>query len=186
MMLSEDRLFTVEIVDSLTTAIEDTHFIINPDSQIIAGDSTGGMFIIDLLKTDDMLETEYTLGIKLSYNDEFSPAFSKVYCLRFSDFLAEPDWWYPYTNYAWLGGSYPYIGEFSVEKCLLWMEYNDLFDGTDPLAEYVLRYNSYTGYWLYDNAPSYALMYGFTNWLEAHPDAPLYDENGDLIVNTLY
>lgn len=185
-MLNEDRLFAVEVVDSLTTAIENTHFVIDPDIQLIAVDSTGGNVIVKVLRTPDMQDVEYTIGIKVAANDNFVPAFSQVYKLRISDFLTEPDWWYPWTRYAGVNGYYPYIGEFTVTKCLLWMEYIGVMDGSDPIANYRVRQSTSTGYWLYEDAPVYALMFGFENWLAAHPDAPLYDENGDLVLNTLY
>ncbi|MGQ1783814.1 MULTISPECIES: DUF4843 domain-containing protein [unclassified Saccharicrinis] len=184
-MSDNDRLFKVEIVDTLTTAIENTHFEIDPDIQSISENAIGGNLIVKLLRTADMQNTEYTLGLKVAANENFIPAFSQVYKLRFSDFLSEPDWWYPWTRYAGINGRYPYIGEFTVTKCILWMEFNEIMDGTDPIAEYKDRQSS-TGIWLYVDAPVYALMFGFKNWLADHPDAPIYDENGDLVLNTLY
>lgn len=185
-MVDEDRIFAVDVIDTLTTAIEGTHFVIDPDSQMIAANATGGNLVVKLLRTEDMQDVEYTIGIKVVANNNFIPAFSEVYTLRISDFLSEPDWWYPWTSYAGINGYYPYIGEFTVTKCLLWMEYIGIMDGSDPIAEYRVRQSSSTGYWLYEDAPVYALMFGFENWLAAHPNAPLYDENGDLVLNTLY
>ncbi len=183
-MVDNDRLFSVSTIDSLTTAVENTHFEIDPELQLIPGNSTGGNLVVKILRTSDMEDTEYTLGLTVTSNDNFIPAFNLVYKLRFSDFLAEPDWWYPWTRYAGINGYYPYIGEFTVTKCLLWMEYIGIMDGTDPIEEYRVRQSS-AGYWIYEDAPVYALMYGFKNWLAAHPDAPIYDENGDLVLNTI-
>ncbi len=180
-----DRLFKVEIIDTLTTAVENTHYVMDPDMQLVGNNSTGGNLIVRILRTADMKDTEYTLGLKVVANDNFTPAFSQVYVLRFSDFLAQPDWWYPWTRYAGLNGSYPYIGEFTVTKCLLWMEYNGVMDGTNPIAQHISRFNPSVGEWQYNDAPVDAIIFGFRKWLENHPDAPLYDENGDLVVNTL-
>ncbi|GAF05208.1 DUF4843 domain-containing protein [Saccharicrinis fermentans] len=184
-MSDKDRVFSVEIVDTLTTAVEGTHFVIDPDIQLITNQSPGGNLIVNILRTPDMKDTEYTVGLKITSNDNFTSSFSQVYTLRFSDFLAQPDWWYPWTKYAGVSGTYPYIGEFTVTKCLLWMEYNDVMDGTNPIGEHISRFNTYVGEWQYNDATVFAIMYGFGKWLESHPDAPIYDENGDLVVNTL-
>lgn len=182
-MISEERSFSVEIVDSLTTATENVHYSINESEQIIPGNSEGGNIQVHITKTDDMSDSLFQVGIKIVDNNNFKATFSKVFVLKFSAFFAEPDWWYTKVNTY---PEWPSIGEFTVVKALLWLEYHDITDGTDPWDNDTYK-TSYSRppYFYPKRQERKTDVAAFRLWLTQHPDAPLYDENGDLVLDTL-
>ncbi len=165
-MSDADRSFTIEVVDSMTTATEGMHFSIDNAKHVIKAGETGGKAVISLNRTADMKDSVYTVGIRLIESESFKEVIRTYYQLSISDLLTQPDWWY-YEGF---------MGEFTQQKCLHWMQYNDVTDGTDPIGH--LHY-------FYDEGERGAILQGFIRYLRDHPDAPLLDENGDVILETL-
>ncbi|WP_421920432.1 DUF4843 domain-containing protein [Marinifilum sp.] len=180
-MTSTDRLFSIKVVDSLTTAVEGTHFSIDASSQVIPANSTEGSISVNLIKTADMKDTDYQLGLELISSDNFTPGVSTVVKITYNDYFAEPDWWL-YELY----NGYPTIGPFTQKKAILWLQYRGVTDGSDPLIEYKSdSYNDYIGGYNYNPSEIvWAHIYGFKNWLETDSGGLYYDENGDLISET--
>ncbi len=178
-MINDDRVFALQVVDSLTTAVEGTHFSINAADQIVPANSTGGSIKVNLMKTADMDDTEYQLGLELVSNDAFTAGISTVVVIKFSNFFSQPDWWLTPTY----GGSYN-LGPFTQIKAILWMQYRGITDGSDPLIDYK-QFSSYSGtYSYYPEVEVLGLINGFKYWLETDAGGPYYDENGDLVSET--
>ncbi|WP_421918599.1 DUF4843 domain-containing protein [Marinifilum sp.] len=171
-MSDADRSFTIEVVDSMTTATQGTHFSIDNAKQVIKAGETGGKAIISLNRTADMKDSIYTVGIRLTGNENFTSEIRTYYQLSFSDLLSKPDWWYRIIE----GEDFYDIGEFTQQKCLHWMEYNGVTDGSDPIG----HLDSF-----YKEGERKNIMRAFGVYLRDHPDAPLLDENGDVILETL-
>ncbi len=180
-MSSTDRLFSINVVDSLTTAVEGTHFSIDASSQIIQANSTEGSIKVNLIKTADMKDTDYQLGLELISSDNFAVGVSTVLKITYSDFFAEPDWWL-----YQLSDSYAHLGPFTQAKAILWLQYRGVTDGSNPLIEYKSdNYNEWIGgYNYFPTEVVWAHINGFKYWLETDSGGPYYDENGDLIFET--
>ena len=174
-----DRSFQFQIVDSLTTAVEGTHFIIEPNRQAIVDNQTGGNVILSLIRTPDLKENDYTIGVELIANDEFQPGINKVFVLTINDYYSEPDWWYRHEGY------YPHIGPFNKTKGILWLEYWGITDGSNPWGEEPYhRGKSLSGYDLYDTQLCWATVNSFKAWLRQIEDTgePIIDEETGLRV----
>ncbi|WP_421918532.1 DUF4843 domain-containing protein [Marinifilum sp.] len=171
MLVDSDRLFSISIIDSLTTATEGTHFSIDPAKLVIKAGEINGNVLVTLNRTAEMKDTVYTIGIELSKNDQFDRGFRTVCKVKFSDLFLEPEWWY---------SSWQNIGPFTTTKGLLWLEYHEVTDGSDPIEIY---YDDDFG--MYAREEFNAIKEGFKQWLTNHPEAPIYDENEDLVASTL-
>lgn len=174
----ETRPFVVRIIDSLTTATEGIHFQLDLEKNVIPANEYSGVIPIKLLKTPEMSEISYTLGLELVSNDYFKFGDNKNVVITFSNKIEKPTWWYtqPTAN----------IGYYTERKLALWYEYWEITDGSDPWGEppYIrvisptmsVPDKAYCG-------PSKEL---FKAWLNDREDAPVYDEYGDLVILTLY
>ncbi|MDE5422864.1 DUF4843 domain-containing protein [Ancylomarina sp. DW003] len=175
-LAENDRLFSYQIVDSLTTAVEGVHFTIDPASQIMPANAVEGNLLVKLLKTADMETVEYKLGLEIVSSDLFTAEMSTVMEISFSNFFAEPDWWYDGSYYN------PSLGAFTQVKGLLWLEFMGVTDGSNPWA--VPPFINEWGYG--ERAKRQLSRESFIRWLEVSPGAPYYDENGELVLDTLY
>ncbi|MBC6400366.1 MAG: DUF4843 domain-containing protein [Ekhidna sp.] len=122
-----DRTFSISVVDTLTTAVEGTHYTIDPAQQIVETDMVDGMVTINLLRASDLKNTEVSLGITLVDDANFEAGTNAVFVLNFSDFFTEPSWWH--KNYSI---DYPHIGPFTIEKASFFFEFYNITDGSDP------------------------------------------------------
>ena len=166
----ENRTFSVKVVDSLTTAVEGTHFVIDPNQQIISDNETGGNLVINLQRIADLKEKNMTIGLELVENDRFIPGIQKVIQLNINDYFSKPDWWY--TIYVY---NDPHIGPFNQTKGILWLEYWGITDGSDPWAEEPY----YQGIWqTYYPDICWTTVNSFRAWLIQKEE-----ENGELIID---
>ncbi len=176
-MPGQDRIFKLCIVDTLTTATESTHFIIDEASQVIPRDSTGGNAIIKLLKTADMKDTVYQIGVKIVDNETFIAKINTVIIIKVTSYFAKPDWWY---DSPWL----PHIGPFTEVKAGLFLQFMGVTDGSDPWDnDTYTNYSDVIGAYP-KRAEREASVIAFRAWLETSEGAPYYDENDELVLNT--
>lgn len=172
-----DRKFTLKVVDSLTTAVEGVHYKIDFSRNIVPANSYDGHFYVNLLKTDDMEDQSYTLGLEIENDENFKFGDSKTLLVTFSDKIEKPVWWYINKRAN--------IGYYTERKLALWYEFWGITDGTDPwgVAPYGKLSN---GKWVPDTNVCAQSRELFKAWLEHHEGAPVVDEYGDIVVLTLY
>ncbi len=167
----ENRTFSVKVVDSLTTAVEGTHFSIDPNQQIIVDNETGGNVVINLQRTADLKENNLTIGLELVENDRFTPGIQKVIQLNINDYFSKPEWWY----FIYVSTD-PHIGPFNQTKGILWLEYWEIFDGSDPWSvdPYVGPNETYR----YNSDLCWATVNSFRAWLIQKEE-----DSGELIID---
>lgn len=171
----ENRNFSVRIVDSLTTAVAGTHYRLDTTRNIIPEDSFKGDIYVKLLKTEDMSEISYTLGLEIVSNDHLKYGDNRMVVITFSNRLERPEWWY--TN------AQANIGYYTQRKLALWFEFWEITDGSDPWKDYKeWKY----GMWIFDRYKTAADKEMFKAWLNKKPTEYVTDEYGDLVILTLY
>lgn len=121
-----ERHHSIQVVDSLTTALQGVHFELLPETEhTISEGSTTGLIKLKLLKTPDMAHEVYQLAIVIVDNDELKAGPTNRLILSFHNTMEKPYWWpSPQSDLN--------IGEFTITKCLLWMRFHELLDGSDP------------------------------------------------------
>lgn len=175
-----DRDFSIEVVDSLTTATEGVHFVIeNKDGQKIEKNTEGGNALIKVLRTEDMTEDVFQIGIRLVENNAFKIGQNNTILLNISDLFNEPDWW-PVQN-----GFSSNLGSFTVVKATLWLKFMGVTDGSDPWAVEPYGYTNEYGSISPVEAERKSSVVSFINWLSESEGAPYYDENGTLVLLTI-
>ncbi len=185
----KDRTFSVEAIDSLSTAIEGTHYSILENSRTIADEATGGTLIIELLRATDLKDKMVTLAVELTSDDAFKTGENNVYVINFSDFFTKPDWWIKDYGEA---ANFPNIGPFSQRKAGFWLEFYGIDDGSDPWCCPPYwdgeSYNSFYGYPQVELPLCSGDVLAFRTWLankEQQSGTDLLDENGKRIIETL-
>ncbi len=173
-----DRKFTVRVVDTLTTAIEGTHYLQLDQSQnIVKADTVRGSISVTVKKTADLKDEAKTLGLEIVDDNSFLQGPKPIVVFKFSNRIEKPNWWYPGPWY------YPNIGYFTEVKARLWFEFWGITDGTDPWSKKPSPFYTESGYINYINRE--ASVEEFKVWLRKHKDAPLYDEDGNLVLETI-
>lgn len=177
-----DRTFSVQINDTLSTAEEGVHFELfaDADNVILAGEETG-LFRIKVKKTDDMDTTSYKLAFSIVDNNVIKSGWKSNVVLTISNGMEEPEWW----------PSFPSIGYFTKTKGRLWMAFHGVMDGTDPwlVEPYVEWGYDWQQNWVATPSRSARTtsVRLFVIWLEQgdKDGNPYYDENGDLVLDTI-
>lgn len=174
---SEDKKFTLKLVESLTTAVDGVHYKVDFSRNIIPANSFDGNIYIKFMKTADMTDKSYTLGLEIVSDENFKFGDSKTLFVTFSNKMEKPAWWYVHSKAN--------IGYYTERKLSLWYEFWEITDGTDPWAEppYIRQSGNK---WVPNPDVCAQSRELFKAWLEHHADAPLVDEYGDLVVLTLY
>ena len=167
--------FRIRIIDSVTTATAGIHYQLDSLQNIIKPNSYEGNIYIKLLKTVEMNDTSYTLGLEIIDNQYYKHGPNNKVILTFSNRLEKPEWWYTdrSTN----------IGYYTQRKLALWLEFWGITDGSDPwenIKEW--KYNR----WIYDRYRASADKEMFKAWLNEKPEEEVTDEYGDLVILTLY
>lgn len=167
--------FSVHVIDSLTSAIAGTHYQLDTSLNVIEPNSFDGSIYIKLLKTAEMNDTSYTLGLEIVNNSYYKYGPNNKVVITFSNKLEKPEWWYtdPTAN----------IGYYTQRKLALWFEFWEITDGSDPwetIKEW--KYNR----WIYDRDRAAADKEMFKAWLNEKPEEEVTDEYGDLVILTLY
>lgn len=173
---TEDKTFTVKVVDSLTTAVEGIHYQLLNDKNSIAANQYQGKLNVKLMKTEEMIQKSYTLGLVIENDDNFKYGDNRLVVITFSDKIEKPEWWYTLST--------GHIGYYTERKLVLWYEYWGITDGSNPWGGppyYTFR----GGRWLPDKAACLTSKEMFKAWLNKREDAPVRDENNDLIIFTL-
>lgn len=171
----EDRNFSIKVVDSLTTAKENIHYQLDVQNNMIQADAFEGNIYVKLLKTPDMSDVSYTLALEIVENDNFKCGANKLVVITFSNRLEKPEWWY--TN------SKANIGYYTQRKLALWFEFWGITDGSDPWEDYKeIKWGKEV--WDVNRATADKEM--FKIWLGEKPEEEVTDENGDLVILTLY
>ncbi|WP_421918574.1 DUF4843 domain-containing protein [Marinifilum sp.] len=178
MLSNADRNFKISVVDTLTTATEGLHYTIIQNDQIVPANSIEGTASVKVMKTEDMNENEFSIGIQIESNENFDTTANTVVILKITNSFSQPDWWYPHPNKYYT----THIGPYTQTKALLWLEYFGVTDGSDPLFD--IRSYVWKGVQYYDPNKFKAQVAAFKRWLENEKGDPT-DENGDLVSNTL-
>ena len=171
----ENLNFSIRVVDTLTTAIAGAHYQLDTNRNIISAHSFKGEIYIKLLKTKDMSDISYTLGLEIVNNKHFRYGDNRIVIITFSNRLEKPEWWYtdPQSN----------IGYYTQRKLALWFECWGITDGSDPWEDYKeWKYNK----WIFDKFKTAADKEIFKVWLNEKPKEYVTDEFGDLVILTLY
>lgn len=170
----ETQNFSIRVVDSLTTAVAGTHYTLDSTRNIIPAHSSKGQIYVKLLKTDDMSDISYTLGLEIICNENFKYGTTRVVVITFSNRLEKPEWWYTDARAN--------IGYYTQRKLALWFEFWKITDGSDPWEDYKeWKYNR----WIWDRDRAAADKEMFEAWLIRKPQEYVTDEHGDLVVLTL-
>lgn len=174
-MPEEARNFSIRVVDSLTTASAETHYLLDTSRNVISANGFKGEIYVKLLKTMEMSDTSYTLGLEIVNNDYFKYGANRVVVITFSNRLEKPDWWYTdiLSN----------IGYYTQRKLALWFEFWNITDGSDPWED--CKEWKY-GRWVFDKFRTTADKEMFKAWLNEKPKDYVTDEYGDLVILTLY
>jgi len=180
---ASDRNFSVEIIDSLTTAIEGVHFDLVPETEnfILSGEETG-TFHLQLYKTEDLNTAAYKIAVDIVDNGIVNVGPRGKLILSVSNILEEPLWWEDHDYY---------LGYFTVQKARLWMIFHGVMDGSDPwniepYSEWV--YLSWSDEWRFEAVYSKRMesIRLFALWLAKGDEDgnPYIDENGDEVLST--
>lgn len=101
---SRDMVFKVKVEESETTAPLNT-YTLSTDQFTIARDSIRGYVSVELSRNNIPAEvdTTYTLSLVLEPNENFELGIeeSRKMQLTFSNYLAEPSWWYALESQYW-------------------------------------------------------------------------------------
>lgn len=101
---SRDMVFKVKVEESETTAPLNT-YTLSADQFTIARDSIRGYVSVELSRNNISAEvdTTYTLTLVLEPNENFELGIeeSRKMQLTFSNYLAEPSWWYVLESQYW-------------------------------------------------------------------------------------
>lgn len=179
--VDEDRTIAFEIVDSLSSAQEGVHYeLLSETESIIPAGAVDGIIKVTLLKTAEMDETMFNLAIKIIDSDDLKAGPQDASVISYSNYLLKPNWWN-----SW------FLGDFTVEKCVLWFEFMDVYDGSDPWAvePYIIWKKNNAGEdipWSNDTARKQSVQM-FVLWLEEGDESgnPYIDENGMKVVDTI-
>ena len=172
----KDRSFKVSVIDTLTTAVNGEDFeIVSDDQKILAGQSEG--FIeLKLKRTAKMKTATYTIAFKIEDNENFKSGQQPIAKVLVSDRLIKPEWW--------VAQHVRLLGTYSNLKCLLWLEYMKVNDGTDPWAApyYMgLTFNVLT----INEAKAKSSVLSFKNWLRTEKGDPYDAELKNTVILSL-
>lgn len=173
--LDKDAAFVWQVLnDTVTTATANVHYkILENEKQYIAAGESEGVAKIGLLRVDEMKEKSFDLVLQLVSNDNFSVGPVDKIKVTITDQLVKPDWWV-YSPHS------KYLGTYSPTKLLLWMEFMEVTDGTDPFEsdQFIvwITYSSGYTYKSYKDGELKAAIMAFKNWLRDDKGNP-YDED---------
>lgn len=177
-----DRKISFVVIDSLSNAVEGEHFEIINENFFKAGNVKDSLEI-RLFKTTDMIENPYELSLQLLDNEELKAGPQHKIKVVFDNDFQEPYWW-PNPD-ADLG-----IGVYTRVKCLLWMKFHDVLDGSDPWdrSPYI-KYVEVNGQFqpVYQNDQRSRSISEFIRFVEkGDEDGNDYiDENGNRVIDTI-
>lgn len=101
---SRDMVFKVKVEESGTTAPLNTYSLVG-DHFTIARDSIRGYIPVELSRNNitTEIDTTYTLSLVLEPSEDFGLGIkeSRKMQLTFSNYLAEPSWWYALESQYW-------------------------------------------------------------------------------------
>lgn len=172
----KDRSFKVSVVDSLTTALRGEDFEIVADQQKIPAGKSEGYIEIKLKRTAKMKTATYAVVFKIEDNENFKPGQEPIAKVLVSDRLIKPEWW--------VAQHVRILGAYSNLKCLLWLEYMQVSDGTDPwsVAPYMgLTFNVLT----INEAKAKSSVLSFKNWLRSEKGDPYDPELNNSVILSL-
>lgn len=121
-VVNRDRKFSMEIVDTMTTAKLAVNYELESNEFYIPADSTCGYLSVRLLRTRELLDTVYQIGFRLKENEEFDLALETqvinklkdqyinltTHVLTFTDQLEKPRYFMDFV-----------LGTYTVKKHLL-------------------------------------------------------------------
>ncbi len=176
-----DRYISYQVIDSLTTAVEGTHYELLPETaSVIPANSAQGVFSLKALKTPEMDSEIFRLAIKIVDNQDLKAGATSGTIISLSNIFDKPIWWR-----SWLG-----LGEFTQTKGRLWFEFMGVTDGSNPwdVEPYIawVDYGSGTLQRV-DNVPArHESIRLFALWLAEGDENgdPYIDENGELVLDT--
>ncbi|WP_430815950.1 DUF4843 domain-containing protein [Carboxylicivirga sp. RSCT41] len=179
--IDKDRKIAFAVVDSLSSAKEGVHYeLVSETESIIPAGVVDGTIKVMLLKTAEMDETMFDLAIKIIDSDDLKAGPQDAIIIKYSNFLLKPNWWNTWT-----------LGEFTIAKCVLWLNFMGVDDGSDPWAvePYIIWKKNNAGDdipWANETARKQSVQM-FVLWLEEGDENgdPYIDENGMDVVDTI-
>ena len=121
----KDRLYTVTVVDTLTTAEAGKHYTM-PEKAIFRAGMYEDTLFVKLHRTADLKTNVVSLGIRIENNSEFyagQPEYRES-IWNISDKIAQPEWWNSNVrNY--------FLGDYSDKKYELLIKVTGVSDWTD-------------------------------------------------------
>lgn len=130
-LLKEDTEYSVEIIDSLTTATPDEYAL--PKKILFRKGAPIDTLHISIFRKERLLQTSVTLALKIIENENFKIGYYNMQRirLRFDDIVSQPLWWDNVIEYV-------YMGKFSVRKYNVYIEVSGKVD-IDGLESWELR-----------------------------------------------
>lgn len=171
-----DRTFKISVIDTLTTAINGEDFeIVNDNQKILAG-KADGFIELKLKRTAKMKTATYNIAFKIEDNENFKSGQEPIGKILVSDRLIKPEWWDAYHVRL--------LGTYSNLKCLLWLEYMNVNDGSDPWT--ATPYQGLTfGVLGISDAKAKSSVLGFKNWLRTEKSDPFDTELNNTVILSL-
>lgn len=180
--LDDERSFTVVVVDTATTANAGVDFVL-PAAPTVEAGKMGTSLRVELNRTAVLAEKDLVITLCIVPDGNFRPGHIPVVTLTVSDRVIQPDWWEnaPHgTN----------LGAYTPTKLLLWFEYMDVHDGSDPWddPEYYYMTDRGTGNYIYKEYKSGVLrsnVISFRGWLRTQKGDPMDPDAGKPVSETL-
>lgn len=177
----KDLQFTLTPVDSLSTAQEGVHYTIDNSTQTIKSGEAEGQAKITLHRKPEMKEKEFYVTLQINNSGDILAGHKPLVKIRITDFFIMPEWWSIHGPSFWPTHNHRktihyYLGEYTEQKCLLFLEYKKITDGSDPWAtpEYMTTSKDYLGniYEVVSEAAARADILGFKSWLKTEKGDP--------------
>lgn len=165
--------FAWEVMTDSSTAVLNTHYqLLDEKEQVIAAGKNNGVAKIKLLRTDDMQSDSYELVLRLIENEYFKTGSIEQVKIVITDQLVKPDYWDSYYD--------RYLKDYSAMKFRLWLEFNNINDGSNPFDtdQYIVWTDRGTGNFIYKNYKESEIkttVLEFRQWLYKEKNNP-YDE----------
>lgn len=180
--LPSERGFTVAVVDTATTASPGVDFVL-PDKPTLGAGASGTSLRVELNRTAVLAEKDLVITLCIVPDGNFRPGHIPVVTLTVSDRVIKPNWW----EYA------PHdtnLGTYTPTKLLLWFEFTNVHDGSDPWddPEYYYMTDRGTGNFIYKEYKSGVIrsnVISFRGWLRTQKGDPMDPDAGKPVSETL-
>lgn len=126
-LLTEDTEYSVEVVDSLTTAKPDEYRL--PEKILFKKGTATDFLNITIIKKERLSTESAMLVLSVKENDNFKLGYNNMLriSLRFDNIVSKPVWWDKTIEFV-------YLGKFSAKKYHIYVEHSGKVDieGLEP------------------------------------------------------